>query len=136
VLTRHNGDLRAEPEDFDRLVLQCELAKIKLSSAPDARIDLAQVDPAAPAAADNVRIDRARLIQLAQPLVSRTFILCDQVLRDAGLSASQIDAVYLAGGTTLLPIVREGVAAYFGSLPRMEFDPMEVVAIGASLMST
>jgi molecular chaperone DnaK len=135
VLARHNWDLRAEPEIFDRLVLQCELAKIKLSSVAETAIDLAQVDPAAPAAAESIQLDRGRLAELAQPLVSRTFVLCDQVLREAGLTAAQIDAVYLAGGTTLLPIVREGVASYFGSLPRCEFDPMEVVAIGASLMS-
>jgi molecular chaperone DnaK (HSP70) len=135
VLSRHNWDLRGEPEIFDRLVLQCEQAKIKLSSVAETAIDLAQVDPAAPAAAESVKLDRGRLAELAQPLVSRTFVLCDQVLREASLTAAQIDAVYLAGGTTLLPLVRESVASYFGTLPRCEFDPMEVVAIGASLMS-
>jgi molecular chaperone DnaK (HSP70) len=55
------------------------------------------------------------------------------VLRDAGLKASQVDAVYLAGGATLMTPVREGIAGYFGKLPRCDFDPMEVVAIGASL---
>jgi molecular chaperone DnaK len=136
VLTRHNWDLRAEPEVFDRLVLQCEQAKIALGSVPEAVIDLGLVDPATPAAAERVTLDRKRLTELAQPLVSRTFMLCDQVLREAELTAKQIDAVYLAGGTTLLPLVRENVASYFGSLPRCDFDPMEVVAIGASLMGS
>jgi molecular chaperone DnaK (HSP70) len=56
------------------------------------------------------------------------------VLRGAGLKASQVDAVYLAGGATLMTCVRDGIAGYFGRLPRCDFDPMEVVAIGASLV--
>jgi molecular chaperone DnaK (HSP70) len=80
-----------------------------------------------------VEIDRATMDRLAQPLVSRTFMLCDQVLREAQLSADRIDAVYLAGGATLMPLVRDGVAGYFGALPRCDFDPMHVVGIGASL---
>jgi molecular chaperone DnaK len=135
VLQRHGWDLRADPEVFDRLVLQCEQAKIALCTVQQTTIELSQIDPAAPAAVERAHIDRAKLHDLAQPFVSRTFMLCDQVLREAGLQASKIDAVYLAGGTTLLPMVREGVASYFGSLPRCEFDPMEVVAIGASLIS-
>jgi molecular chaperone DnaK len=135
VLQRHGWDLHADVEVFDRLVVQCEQAKIVLGEAQATTVDLAQVDPAAPAAADKVQLTRAKLTELAQPLVSRTFALCDQVLRDAGLQAAQIDAVYLAGGTTLMPLVRESVATYFGTLPRCEFDPMEVVAVGASLMS-
>ena len=134
TLQRHGCDLRADPETFDRLVLQCEIAKIRLASELSAAIDLALVDPAMPAAAPAFVLDRQKLIELAQPLVGRTFLLCDQVLREAGLQVGQIDAVYLAGGTTLMPLVRDGVAHYFGSLPRCDLDPLEVVAIGASLM--
>jgi molecular chaperone DnaK len=135
VLSRHGWDLRADAEVFDRLVVQAERAKIELGTAQEAHVSLTQVDPAAPLARESMRLDRRRLAELAQPFVSRTFILCDQVLREAGLKAAQIDAVYLAGGTTLMPLVRDGVANYFGSLPRCEFDPMEVVAVGASLMA-
>jgi molecular chaperone DnaK (HSP70) len=134
VLRDHGWDLCAEPEVFDRLVLQCERLKVRLSTAESATLELGQVDPAAPGAGTGVRLTRQLLTELAQPFVSRTFILCDQVLREAGLQASQIDTVYLAGGTTLMPLVREGVASYFGSLPRCDFDPLEVVAIGASLL--
>jgi molecular chaperone DnaK len=135
LLQRHGWDLSADPEVFDRLVIQCERAKIDLCSAQETTLDLSQVDPAAPPGTESLPLGRGVLATLARPLVSRTFLLCDQVLREAGLQASQIDAVYLAGGTTLMPLVREGVASYFGSLPRCEFDPMEVVAIGASLIS-
>jgi molecular chaperone DnaK len=136
VLQRHGWDLRADPEVFDRLVIECEHAKIELRTEQETTLDLSQVDPAVPVATERVPLTQPTLAKLAQPLVARTFALCDQVLRDAGLQASQIDAVYLAGGTTLMPLVRESVAAYFGSLPRCEFDPMEVVAIGASLMGS
>jgi molecular chaperone DnaK len=134
VLERHSWDLRADAEAFDRLVVQCERAKMKLGPAEETSIDLSQVDPAAPAAAESVRLTRGQLAEIAHPFVSRTFLLCDQVLREASLQAGQIGAVYLAGGSTLMPLVREGVASYFGSLPRCEFDPMQVVAVGASLM--
>jgi molecular chaperone DnaK len=134
VLARHGLDLRSDAEVFDRLVVQCELAKVRLGSNESALIELGQIDPAAPAGAQSVVLERAKLAELAQPLVGRTFLLCDQVLREAGLRSSDIDAVYLAGGTTLMPIVREGVASYFGKLPRCELDPMQVVAVGASLM--
>ncbi len=135
VLARHGWDLRADPEVLDRLVMQCEHAKIELCTAQSAQIELSQVDPAAPMAANSLTLDRAKLNELAQPLVGRTFLLCDQVLRAAGLGASDLDTVYLAGGATLMPLVRDGVAHYFGKLPRCELDPMEVVAVGASLMT-
>ena len=134
VLAQHKWDLRSDAEVYERLVVQVERAKIRLGSAATARIELSQVDPAAPAAADGVTLTREKAAELAMPFVQRTFALADEVLRDAGLKASQIDAVYLAGGATLMSCVRDGVAGYFGRLPRCDFDPMEVVAIGASLM--
>jgi molecular chaperone DnaK len=135
VLQRHGWDLRGSAEVYDRLVVLCERAKIRLGLAASTQLELSQVDPAAPFAGEVLALDRERLAQLAGPLVSRTFLLCDQVLRDAGLRASDVGAVYLAGGTTQMPLVRDGVGTYFGSLPRCEFDPMEVVAVGASLCS-
>ena len=65
-------------------------------------------------------------------LVRRTFVVCDEVLGKADIKARDIDAVFLAGGTTQLPMIRHGVEAYFGRTPQSGFDPMEVVAIGAS----
>jgi molecular chaperone DnaK len=136
VLRRHGWDLSADPEVFDRLVVQCERAKVRLGLAQSTQIELAQVDPAAPLAPHNVTLDRAKLSELAQPLVGRTLLLCDQVLREAQLRPQRIEAVYLAGGTTLMPLVRDAVTHYFGRLPHCELDPMEVVAMGASLSGT
>lgn len=133
VIERFGWDLRSNDEIFDRLVGQCESAKIRLCFASQTRIELSQVDPAAPMANESIMLDRQRLQSVSHELVSRTFLICDSVLREAKLQSSDIDAVYLAGGTTMLPMVREGVAQYFSVRPRCDFDPMEVVAIGASL---
>lgn len=133
VLKDHGWDLRTDAEVYERLLVQVERAKIRLGYATAARIELSQVDPAAPAAAESVTLTREKAAELAMPFVQRTFAIADEVLREGGLKASQIDAVYLAGGATLMGCVRDGIASYFGKLPRCDFDPMEVVAIGASL---
>jgi molecular chaperone DnaK len=133
VLEKHGWDLCNDPLVFDRLVGQCERAKVRLTFANQAVIDIGQVDAAAPLQGERVVLDRGSFVELCYGIVSRTFLICDQVLRDASLKAQDIDAVYLAGGCTSLPVVRDGVAHYFGALPRCELDPMEVVAIGASL---
>jgi molecular chaperone DnaK len=133
VLERHGWQLDNDVEVRDRLLVECEQAKIRLTTEQTTHIQLARVDPAAPQAAESIELDQDTVNGLVRELVTRTFILCDQVLREAQLSPSQIDVVYLAGGATLMPLVQQGVAHYFGSLPRVEFDPMQVVAVGASL---
>jgi molecular chaperone DnaK len=135
VVRRLGWDLRTDTQVMDRLIVQCERAKVRLGLATQTRIDLAQVDPAAPHAAESITLEREVLESLSRDLVSRTFLVCDQVLGAAGLTVRDVDAVFMSGGTTLLPMVRDGVARYFGKLPRCDFDPMEVVATGASLFS-
>lgn len=134
VLKKHGWDLRADAEILDRLHLQCEQAKLRLSVALEAQLQLGQIDPSAPAALHTLTLTRDRLDTLAMPFLQRTFAVADAVLREAGVRPDQVDAVYLAGGGTLMPCVRDGVAAYFGRLPRCDFDPLQVVAVGASLM--
>jgi molecular chaperone DnaK len=133
TLERHNWDLSTHPEVYDRLAVQAERAKIRLSIASQTRIELSQIDPGAPAAGEGLVLERDTLLRLCSPFIARTFLICDQVLHEAGLIASNIDAVFLAGGTTLLPAVREGVGRYFGAPVHSELDPLEVVSIGASL---
>jgi molecular chaperone DnaK (HSP70) len=134
TLRLHGWDLRADAEAFDRLVLECERAKIRLSFAPQTRIELTDVDPAAPLTAGALVLERTRLEALCTDLVRRTFGVCDEVLAQAGVRAREVEAVYLAGGTCQLPMIRAAVEQYFGRAPRCDFDPMEVVAIGASLV--
>ncbi len=133
VLARHNWDLASYSEVYDRLLAECEKAKILLSTEERAEFLLAQVDPECPAAGETVELDRRLLEVQCRELMQRSFGACDQALRQANLKASDIDAVFLAGGTTLLSVVQEGVAAYFGRPGAMGIDPTEVVALGASL---
>jgi molecular chaperone DnaK len=134
LLTEHGWDVRSDPEAFDRLLVECERAKIRLSFAPRTTLALGEVDPGAPIATATFTLERDLLERLCYDLVQRTFSVCDEVLHRAGVRAQDLGAVFLAGGSTSLPSVRAGVERYFGRPPRQEFDPMEVLAIGSSLM--
>lgn len=133
VLEKHNWDLANYIEIYDRLVARCEELKVELSERDSAVLPLSQVDPECPAASEGVTVTRPVLDSLCQDLMLRTFITCDDVLRMAGLRATDIEAVFLAGGSTFLPVIRAGVETYFGRRGLLEFDPTEVVARGASL---
>ncbi|MBW2383655.1 MAG: Hsp70 family protein [Deltaproteobacteria bacterium] len=133
VIEKHNWDLTNYSEVYDRLLARCEDAKIQLSDDTEAEIHLSQVDPECPAAEEVVTLTRALIEDLCQDLVRRTFIACDSVIRSAGVTPLDIDAVLLAGGASFMPVIQKGVAAYFGHSGRMSFDPTEVVALGASV---
>ena len=66
-------------------------------------------------------------------IVRQTFGICDQVLAEAGVRARDIDAVFLAGGSTRLPGLREYLTQYFDKRPRFDLNPMQVVSVGASI---
>ena len=133
VLRSDRWDLRSRDDVYARLIGECERAKIRLAGGGDTVIDLTQVDIAFPGAGKGVVVPADRLIELGADLVRRTFVLCDEALAASGVGVDAIEEVVLAGGTTLLPMIRSGVEAYFGSVPLSHLDPMEVVSIGASL---
>jgi len=133
VLKEHNWDLTNYSEVEARLLAECERAKIRLSSCEETGVDLSQVDPECPAAAQGIVLRRSVLDDLSAKLVQRTFVTCDAALHDAGVRASELSAVLLAGGSTHLAAVRRGVEAYFGQPGRADIEPTEVVARGASL---
>ncbi len=133
VLEKHNWDLSNYSEISDRLVARCEAAKIALSSAEEATLELSQVDPECPAASEGVTISRRTLDRLCENLVRRTFSTCDEALSRAGMHPPDIDTIILAGGTTMLPMVQSSVSAYFGKEGLRNIDPTTVVAQGASL---
>jgi molecular chaperone DnaK len=133
VLEEHHWDLSSDRQIYDRLVLEVERVKVRLSYASETGLELGQVDPASPLAGRSVRVLRGMLENACRPMVQRTFGICDEVLSEAGISREDLGAVFLAGGSTGLPMVRRDVARYFGQPPHVAFDPMEVVAIGASL---
>ena len=133
TLSRDGWDLTNDAVTFDRLVHACELAKCELSESEQASIAIPSVDPAAPESCGVITITREEVQQLTLDLVRQTFGICDEVLAQASLRARDIDAVFLAGGSTLLPGMRAYISQYFGKRPRADLDPMHVVSLGASL---
>jgi molecular chaperone DnaK len=133
VLERDRWDLRSNAATFGALVAAAEEAKIRLCSATSATVDVRAIDAAAPASVGPVEVPQSAVADLAMRLMKRSFIICDEVLMQAKKKARDMDAVFLAGGVTHVPVIRDGVAAYFGKPPRTDVDPMHAVAIGASL---
>ena len=129
-----NMDLRKDPMALQRLKEAAEKAKIELSSSMETEINLPYVT-----AVDGVpkhlvkKLTRAKFEQLADPLFERCLKPCEQALKDAGLSASQIEEVILVGGSTRIPKVQEIVEKFFGRKPNKGVNPDEVVAIGAAI---
>lgn len=133
TLARDGWDLTNDAVTFDRLVHACEMAKCELSVSEQAAIAIPSVDPAAPESCGIIPITRDEVLQLTLDLVRRTFGICDEVLAQADVRARDIEAVFLAGGSTQLPGLRSYVSQYFGKRPRFDLDPMQVVSLGASL---
>ncbi len=133
TLARDGWDLSNDAVTFDRLVLACELAKCELSESEEAAIAIPSVDPAAPESCGIIPITREEVQQLTFDLVRRTFAICDEVLAQASVKARDMEAVFLAGGSTLLPGLNGYIESYFRKRPRSDLDPMEVVSMGASL---
>ncbi|MBW2377296.1 MAG: Hsp70 family protein [Deltaproteobacteria bacterium] len=130
----HGGDAYLGGDDVDRTIaLACELAKCELSESEQAAIAIPSVDPAAPESCGIIPITREEVQQLTLDLVRRTFAMCDEVLAQAGVKARDMEAIFLAGGSTLLPGLRGYIESYFGKRPRFDLDPMQVVSMGASL---
>src|SRR6201990_43467 len=127
-------DLRKDPMALQRLKEAAEKAKIELSSSAQTEINLPYVT-----AVDGVpkhlvkKLTRAKFEQLADNLFARCLKPCEQALKDAGMSTSQIDEVILVGGSTRIPKVQEIVEKFFGKKPNKSVNPDEVVAIGAAI---
>ncbi len=127
-------DLRNDPLALQRLKEAAEKAKIELSSAQQTDINLPYItaDASGPKHL-NVKLTRAKLESLVEDLIDRSIEPCKIALKDAGMSASDIDDVILVGGQTRMPKVQEKVEAFFGKAPRKDINPDEAVAIGAAI---
>ncbi len=127
-------DLRKDPMALQRLKEAAEKAKIELSSSSETEINLPYVT-----AVDGVpkhlvkKLTRAKFESLADKLFDRCLKPCEAALKDAGISASQIDEVILVGGSSRIPKVQELVEKFFGKKPNKGVNPDEVVAIGAGI---
>lgn len=133
VLRRWRVDLRADREAYDRLVNECEQAKIRLSFTQRTEVDLSQVDPVMLPPEARIEVDLGQLQRLVADLVRRTFVVCEDVLHRVSVDRKDIGAVFLAGGSTQLPVVRAGLERFFGRPPHIEISPTQVVSIGTSL---
>lgn len=129
-----NMDLRKDPMALQRLKEAAEKAKIELSSSTQTEINLPYITATDSGPKHLVRsLSRAKFEQLADELIKRSMKPCEQALKDAGLSASDIDEVILVGGSTRMPRIQEEVEKFFGKTPSKGVNPDEVVAIGAAI---
>ncbi len=132
---KENGiDLRADKLALQRLKDAAEKAKIELSSAMQTEVNLPFItaDASGPKHL-TIKITRAKLEALVDDLIQKTVAPVKQALKDAGVSANQIDEVILVGGMTRMPKVQEAVKQLFGKEPHKGVNPDEVVAIGAAI---
>ncbi len=129
-----NIDLRGDPLAMQRLKEAAEKAKIELSSSSQTEINLPYVTADATGPKHLVlKLSRAKLESLVEDLVTRTIEPCRIALKDAGMSASDIDDVILVGGQTRMPKVQDKVAEFFGKEARRDVNPDEAVAVGAAI---
>lgn len=129
-------DLRGDKLALQRLKEAAEKAKIELSSAATTEVNLPFITADANGPKHLVKtITRADLEKLVEELVKRTLEPCKKAIKDAGISASEIDEVVLVGGMTRMPRVREVVKDFFGKEPHTGVNPDEVVAIGAAIQA-
>ena len=132
---KENGiDLSGDRMALQRLKEGAEKAKIELSSATQTDINLPFItaDQSGPKHL-NLKLTRAKLESLVEPLIKRTIAPCKAALKDAGVKASDINEVILVGGMTRMPKVIDAVQSFFGKEPHRGVNPDEVVAIGAAI---
>jgi molecular chaperone DnaK len=127
-------DLRSDKLALQRLKEAAEKAKIELSSAKETEINLPFITADASGPKHLVmKLSRAKLESLVDDLITRTLEPCRAALKDAGVTAGQIEDVILVGGMTRMPKVIEVVKNFFGREPARNVNPDEVVAIGAAV---
>ena len=132
---KENGiDLKNDTLALQRLKDSAEKAKIELSSAAQTDVNLPYITADATGPKHlNVKLTRAKLESLVDELIQRSVVPCQTAMKDAGVSASDIDEVILVGGMTRMPKVQETVEKLFGKAPRKDVNPDEAVAAGAAI---
>ena len=129
-------DLRNDKLALQRLKEAAEKAKIELSSSTQTEINLPFITADASGPKHfTLKLTRAKLEALVDDLIQRTVDPCKQALKDAGVSAAQIDEVILVGGMSRMPKVQEIVKTLFGKEPHKGVNPDEVVAMGAAIQA-
>ena len=127
-------DLTKDVLALQRLKETAEKAKIELSSSAQTDVNLPYItaDTSGPKHM-NIKITRSKLESLVAELITRSIEPCKIAMKDAGVTAADIDEVILVGGMTRMPKVQEAVEALFGKAPRRDVNPDEAVAVGAAI---
>ncbi len=134
---KDNGiDLKSDKLALQRLKEAAEKAKIELSSAEQTDINLPFItaDKTGPKHI-NIKMTRAKLEALVEDLIAKTMPPCKTALKDAGITANEVDEVVMVGGMTRMPKVIEEVKNFFGKEPNKSVNPDEVVAMGAAIQA-
>ena len=133
-LREEGADLRKDPMAMQRLKEAAEKAKIELSSTTSTEINLPYIMPVGGVPKHLVKtLTRAQFEKLADKLIQACLPPCENALKHAGFSKSDIDEVILVGGSTRIPAIQELVAKFFGKTPSKGVNPDEVVAVGAAI---
>ena len=128
------ADLKSDPMAMQRLKEAAEKAKIELSSTTSTEINLPYIMPVGGVPKHLVKtLTRAKFEQLAHSLIQACLVPCQNAVRDAGISVSDINEVILVGGSSRIPAVQTLVKNYFGKEPSKGVNPDEVVAVGAAI---
>ena len=127
-------DLKKDMLALQRLKESAEKAKIELSSSSQTDVNLPYItaDASGPKHL-NIKLTRSKFESLVEDLIQRSIEPCKIAMKDAGVSASDIDEVILVGGQTRMPKVQEAVEKLFGKAPRKDVNPDEAVAAGAAI---
>ncbi|PIR22591.1 MAG: molecular chaperone DnaK [Deltaproteobacteria bacterium CG11_big_fil_rev_8_21_14_0_20_45_16] len=135
--TKTGIDLRSIPQALPLLRINAEKTKRRLSYAERTDLYIPGIVQKDGKTVDlHFNLSREQLKERAKDLIQRTFTVCDEAMRAAGLQTSDLDAVILVGGPTKMPLIQEAVRDYFGKEPLSDLNPDEVVAIGASIQAS
>ncbi len=127
-------DLKKDMLALQRLKESAEKAKIELSSSQQTDVNLPYItaDASGPKHM-NIKLTKAKFESLVEDLIQRSLEPCKIAMKDAGVTANEIDEVILVGGQTRMPKVQEAVEKLFGKAPRKDVNPDEAVAVGAAI---
>jgi molecular chaperone DnaK len=136
-LEQHRYDTRQDRQAYERLKAAAEWAKVQLSGKPHVKLCIEELAYGDGGAALNLdySLTREQLEHMCQPLIARSFDVCEDAMKAAGLRPTQLDNVILVGGSTRIPLLQRMVAEYFGRNPLSSIDPDLVVAQGAALQA-
>ncbi len=130
-------DLHDNPVAIERLRVAVELTKVELGTKAKSRVNVQEIAYAAGGKPIHLSYDLTRdeLNNMARPIIERTFPVCEEALRMAGLKREAVGSILLTGGTTRMPLLRSRVTAFFNKEARTDLSPDEAVALGAALQA-